>query len=120
MPTCGGFFDVARLRKRLGQLDAEMARETFWTNRDQAQKLIDEAGSLRRKIDPLLAAEGELEDFRVMIELAEGEPGAEQLKHLRELDREIIVPESTGAQSDEPVNEGVFSVLVSDAPPPQD
>jgi len=36
------------------------------------------------------------------------------------LDREIIVPESTGAQSDEPVNEGVFSVLVSDAPPPQD
>ena len=27
---------------------------------------------------------------------------------------------TTGAQSDEPVNEGVFSVLVSDAPPPQD
>ncbi len=89
MPTCGGFFDVARLRKRLGQLDAEMARETFWTNRDQAQKLIDEAGSLRRKIDPLLAAERELEDFRVMIELAEGEPEPEQLKHLRELDRDF-------------------------------
>ncbi len=89
MPTCGGFFDVARLRKRLGQLDAEMARETFWTNRDQAQKLIDEAGSLRRKIDPLFAAERELEDFRVMIELAEGEPEAEQLKHLRELDRDF-------------------------------
>src|SRR5438552_15931623 len=66
-----------------------MARETFWNNRDQAQKLIDEAGSLRRKIDPLLAAERELEDFRVMIELAEGEPEAEQLKHLRELDRDF-------------------------------
>src|SRR2546427_5580701 len=66
-----------------------MARETFWNNRDQAQKLIDEAGSLRRKIDPLLAAERELEDFRVMIELAEGEPEAEQLRHLRELKRDF-------------------------------
>src|SRR6266404_3071918 len=88
-PTCGGFFDVARLGKRLGELDAEMGRETFWNNRDQAQKLIDEAGSLRKKIDPLLAAEKQLEDFRVMIELADGEPEVEQLKHLRELDRDF-------------------------------
>ena len=36
------------------------------------------------------------------------------------LDREIIVPESTGGLSDESVNVGVFSVLVSDAQPPQD
>src|SRR5213594_1371249 len=66
-----------------------MARETFWNNREQAQKLIDEAGSLRKKIDPLLAAEKQLEDFHVMIELAEGEPEAEQLKHLKELDRDF-------------------------------
>ena len=77
------------MQKRLGELDAEMARETFWNNRDQAQKLIDEAGSLRKKIDPLLAAEKELEDSRVMIELAEGEPEAEQAKHLRELERDF-------------------------------
>jgi len=77
------------LGKRLGELDAEMGRETFWNNRDQAQKLIDEAGSLRKKIDPLLAAEKQLEDFRVMIELADGEPEVEQLKHLRELDRDF-------------------------------
>ncbi|TMQ00778.1 MAG: peptide chain release factor 2, partial [Verrucomicrobia bacterium] len=30
LPTCGGFFDVARVQKRLGDLDAEMAKETFW------------------------------------------------------------------------------------------
>ena len=89
MRTCGGFFDVAKVRKRLGELDAEMARETFWNNRDQAQRLIDEAGSLRKKIDPLLAAEKELEDFLVMIELAEGEPESEQLKHLREMERDF-------------------------------
>ena len=88
MPICGGFFDVAKVQKRLGELDAEMARETFWNNRELAQKLIDEAGSLRKKIDPLLAAERQLEDFRVMTELAEGEPETEQARHLQELDRD--------------------------------
>ncbi len=86
LPTCGGFFDVARVQKRLGDLDAEMAKETFWNSRDQAQKLIDEAGSLRRKIEPLIAAEKQLDDFRVMVELAEGEPEAEQIKHQESLE----------------------------------
>ncbi|PYJ84353.1 MAG: hypothetical protein DME22_13265 [Verrucomicrobia bacterium] len=89
MHTCGGFFDVPRVQKRLGELDAEMARETFWNNREQAQKLIDEAGSLRKKIEPLLAAEKQMADFRVMVELAEAEPEAEQLKHQQELDRDF-------------------------------
>jgi peptide chain release factor 2 len=74
---------------RLGELDAEMARETFWNHREQAQRLIDEAGSHRRKIEPLLAAEKQLEDFRVMVELAEAEPEAEQIKHLHELERDF-------------------------------
>ena len=78
------------MQKRLGELDAQMARDTFWNNREQAQKLIDEAGSLRKKIDPLLAAEKHLEDFRVMVELAEGEPEAEQLKHQHELERDFV------------------------------
>src|SRR6266540_1953587 len=67
-----------------------MARETFWDNREHAQKLIDEAGSLRKKIEPLIAAENQLDDFRVMVELAGGEPEAEQLKHQRELDRDFV------------------------------
>src|SRR2546427_11826322 len=77
------------MQKRLGELDAEMAKDTFWNNREQAQKLIDEAGSLRKKIEPLLAVEKQLEDFRVMVELAEAEPEAEQLKHQQELDRDF-------------------------------
>ena len=36
-----------------------MAAESFWNNREQAQKLIDEAGSLRKKTEPLLKAEKE-------------------------------------------------------------
>jgi peptide chain release factor 2 len=66
-----------------------MARDTFWNNREQAQRLIDEANSLRKRTDPLLAAERQLEDFRVLLELAEAEPEAEQLKHQQDLERDL-------------------------------
>ena len=66
-----------------------MAKETFWNVREQAQKLIDEAGSLRRKTEPLIAAEKHLDDFRVMVELSEAEPESEQLKHQQELERDF-------------------------------
>ena len=56
------------VKKRLGQLDALMAAETFWNNREQAQKLIDEASSLRKRIDPLFEAEKRLEDLQVMVD----------------------------------------------------
>ena len=66
-----------------------MAGETFWNNREQAQKLIDEANSLRNKTEPLLKAEKELEDFRVMVELGEAEPEPTQLKIQQELERDL-------------------------------
>lgn len=66
-----------------------MAGETFWDNREQAQKLIDEAGSLRKKTEPLLQAERQLEDFRIMIELGESEPEAAQEKLQQDLEREL-------------------------------
>jgi peptide chain release factor 2 len=80
---------VPGAQKRLGELDALMAAERFWDNREQAQKLIDEASSLRKKIDPLLKAEQQVEDFRVMVELCEAEPEAAQAKHLQDLERDL-------------------------------
>ncbi len=89
MRICGGFFDVARVQQRLGEIDALMAKDNFWSNREQAQKIIDEANTLRGKIDPLLKAEKQLDDFRVMVELCEAEPESEQLKHQQELERDM-------------------------------
>jgi peptide chain release factor 2 len=66
-----------------------MSAETFWNNREQAQKLIDESNSLRNKIDPLLKAEKELEDFRVMLELGEAEPAPSQAKIEKELETDL-------------------------------
>lgn len=66
-----------------------MAADSFWNNRDQAQKFIDEANSLRKKTEPLLQAEKQFEDFRVMLELGEAEPEGAQLRVQEELDRDL-------------------------------
>ncbi|MGZ5545636.1 MAG: peptide chain release factor 2 [Limisphaerales bacterium] len=86
-----GFFDVPSVQKRLGELDALMALDTFWNNREKAQGLIDEANVLRKKIDPLVKAERQVEDFKVMTELAESEPESEQPKYEQQMDREVAV-----------------------------
>src|SRR5262252_460067 len=66
-----------------------MAADTFWNNREQAQRLIEEANSLRNRIDPLLKAEKESEDFRVMVELGEAEPESAQPKIQLELEKDL-------------------------------
>jgi len=86
---CGGFFDVPGAQKRLGEVNALMAAENFWNNREQAQKLIDESNSLRNKIEPLLKAEKRIEDFQVMVELGEAEPEASQAKIQQELETDL-------------------------------
>ena len=76
------------LQNRLGEINGLMAADNFWNNREQAQKLIDEAGSLRGRIDPLLQAEKTFEDLKVMLELGQAEPADAQPKVLAELDRD--------------------------------
>jgi peptide chain release factor 2 len=66
-----------------------MAAETFWSNQAQAQKLINEASSLRKKIEPLQSAEKKVEDFKVMIELGEAEPPEAQAQLQDELARDL-------------------------------
>jgi peptide chain release factor 2 len=66
-----------------------MAADNFWNNRERAQELIDEANSHRNKIEPLLKAEKQLEDLRVMVELGEAEPEAAQAKVQQELEADL-------------------------------
>lgn len=66
-----------------------MAGETFWNNQNQAQKLIDEATTLRKKTEPLQQAERKIQDLQVMIELAEGEPPESQARLEHELTADL-------------------------------
>lgn len=66
-----------------------MSGEDFWSNRENAQKLIDESSSIRKKTEPLVSAEKKLEDFQVMVELGEAEPEASQIRIQKELDGDL-------------------------------
>jgi peptide chain release factor 2 len=66
-----------------------MAADNFWNNREQAQKLIEESNNLRGRIEPLLKAEKQLEDFQVMVELGEAEPEPAQDKIQKELESDL-------------------------------
>lgn len=76
-------------QKRLGEIESLMASDTFWNNREQAQQLIEEANTLRGKLDPLARAERRLDDLRVMLELGEAEPEAAQLQMQAELEGDL-------------------------------
>jgi peptide chain release factor 2 len=77
------------VQKRLAELDTLMTQEGFWNNREKAQGLIDEANALRKKTEPILKAERQMEDFNAMLELAQEEPPAEQPKHEADMEREL-------------------------------
>ncbi len=66
-----------------------MSRDNFWDNREQAQKLIDESNSIRRKVDPVLAAERRVRDYLEILELAESEPESERPGIVAEIEREL-------------------------------
>jgi peptide chain release factor 2 len=55
-----------------------MAADSFWNNREQAQKVIAEANSLRDRLEPLTKGAKQLDDLKVMLELAEAEPAEAQ------------------------------------------
>jgi peptide chain release factor 2 len=78
------------LQKRFGELNSLMAEETFWNNREKAQGFIDEAGVIRNKLEPLQKFEKQLDDFRVMVELAEAEPPASQTQIEAEMTRDLV------------------------------
>ncbi|MCX8156464.1 MAG: peptide chain release factor 2 [Verrucomicrobiae bacterium] len=82
------FLDVPKLQQRLGELETQMAAETFWNSREQAQKTIEEANDIKRKLEPLEAVSRQHADLKVMLELAEAEPPESQAKVAAELDRD--------------------------------
>ena len=70
-------------------MTALKADENFWNNREKAQVSIDEATSIRGKIEPVLRLEKTLDDCRVMIELGEAEPPAAQTQIETDIGRDL-------------------------------
>ena len=76
-------------QKRLAEFDAQMSGEAFWLQPENARKVIDEANTLKRKVEPFLKFERQLDDLRVLLELGEAESSAGQDAVQREADSEL-------------------------------
>jgi peptide chain release factor 2 len=68
------------LTQRLAELEAQMTRDSFWNSQETAQKVINETNEIRGNLEPLDRLGKQLEDVQVMLELAQAEPEAMQLK----------------------------------------
>ncbi|HET9375227.1 MAG TPA: peptide chain release factor 2 [Chthoniobacterales bacterium] len=87
--SCGGIFDYPKLQARLTELENRMAAADFWSNKEQAQKVIDETGLIRAKVQPLAGLIRKTDDLEILRSLAEEEtdPGA-QVTAYREVQQE--------------------------------
>ncbi len=83
------FLDLPLLEKRLAELEAQMATDSFWGNPDAARKVIDESNALKRRTEPMAGFARRLEDVQVLLELGEAEPPAGQDLVQREADDDL-------------------------------
>jgi len=66
-----------------------MAKEDFWNNQEQAQKLIGESNEIRRKTEPVLAAERQARDLLETLELISLEPESDHPPLIAGLERDL-------------------------------
>lgn len=80
---------MPKSKARLAELEAGMSSEAFWNDQAAAQKTVEEVNSLKRRIEPLEAAETKIEDLKVMVELGEAEDDAGQKQVLEEIEKDL-------------------------------
>jgi peptide chain release factor 2 len=69
--SSGGVFDLAGLRARFEELEAEMAEPDLWADRERAEKTAREKSSLERELKLFDELEQSLDDATTLLELAE-------------------------------------------------
>ncbi|HEV2859812.1 MAG TPA: peptide chain release factor 2 [Pyrinomonadaceae bacterium] len=92
----GGFFDVAAKREELSRLEAQASEPDFWSDQEEAQKVLQQRSRLERVIKRQESFESATADAEVLFEFAgEDEESAKELRQLVErLDAEVSQAET--------------------------
>ncbi|MBI2437942.1 MAG: peptide chain release factor 2 [Lentisphaerae bacterium] len=94
-----GYLDVARRETELAELEKKMAVPDFWRDQKAAQAVIDQANRERAVLNPFKALAGQLDDLRVLAELAETEPDEQhRAQTLTELEHDLAQFEAAFAK----------------------
>ncbi len=90
MVSFGGIFDPAKLSHELAALEEKMAAADFWNSREKAQKVINQANSLKTRLEPLSDLTRLVADAETMEDLiAEETDSASRAAAQEELSREL-------------------------------
>lgn len=76
MGNCGGFFDVAGKRAELAKIEEQASAPGFWSDQEQAQKLLQQRARLERAINTAENQARLVEDIEVLFEFAADDAGS--------------------------------------------
>ncbi len=103
--SSGCIFDVPGKTARLARLEEAAAAPEFWGDPDTAQKVLKEQSDLRQTLEQHTGLAKELEDLRVLLELAADQEDVETLQEvssgLRDITRQVRALELQTALSGE-------------------
>ncbi|WP_457755305.1 peptide chain release factor 2 [Thermovibrio ammonificans] len=68
-----GYFDLDKMKRRLSEIEEEMASPDFWNDPKKAQSLSVERNHLEQELEAFKSVEQKIEDSEVLIEMAEEE-----------------------------------------------
>ena len=86
--------DIEHVEKKARLLEAKSMKEGFWSDQDEARRVMAELASLQEEKKSFEELDNKIKDGLIMVQMAEDEPGDEGLgedfdKLLRELDKKI-------------------------------
>lgn len=70
-------FDLAGQREQLKKLETQVSQPEFWSASERAQQVMQKLNAIREEVEPLAAAQRQLDDLNVTITLAQEEDDAE-------------------------------------------
>ncbi len=80
----GIHFEIAKLESQIEELEKESAREGFWDDLENSQKVLQKIKQLKDKVASFNALKGEWEDLSTLIELAIDEDDESLLPEVEE------------------------------------
>jgi peptide chain release factor 2 len=69
----GGVFDSEQFEHEIGELEQKTLEQSFWDNREKAEKVLQEISSLKKRYEPWKELKQQFNDLEGMFELAQAE-----------------------------------------------
>ncbi len=76
----GGIFDYAGKLNRQKELEEKMSSLTFWDDKENAQKIVNELAGCRNIIAPFVKLEAQINDFIALSELLEEDQDSQEMQ----------------------------------------